>query len=314
MILITGGMGFIGLHTARRFLDVGEDVVVTQFQARREPDFIKDEIGKRVHVEQLDVGQEGALLNVAKKYSVTGIVHLAVPGLGALSAADDYRTNMNGLLNVLEAAREAGVKRLTYASSNAIYGSLPKGPFTEDMPLPVEGTPNATEAYKKAWDILAGHYAARTGLDVVSLRISGIYGPLYHSMANLPSRLCHAAVHGTQPDFSRGGVPFAEDAGDMCYVKDCAAGIQLIQMADKLNHRVYNVSQGKATTNGELAAAVEKAVPGFKVQLQEGKGPRYRENPAGDITRTNADVGYQPKYNIETGVADYVGWLGHNPQ
>jgi UDP-glucose 4-epimerase len=313
MILITGGMGFIGLHTARRFLDVGEEVVITQFQARREPDFIKDEIGKRVHVEQVDVAQEGALFKVAKKYNVTGIVHLAVPGLGALSAADDYRTNMYGLLNVLEAAREAGVKRLSYASSNAIYGSLPRGPYTEDMPLPMEaGSP--TEAYKKAWDILAGHYAQRTGLDVISLRISGIYGPLYHSMANLPSRLCHAAVRGTQPDFSRGGVPFAEDAGDMCYVKDCARGIQLIQMADKLSHRIYNVSQGKATTNAQLVAAVEKAVPGFHVELQPGRGPRYRENPAGDITRARTDVGYEPQYTIETGVADYVEWLRHHDQ
>src|SRR6059036_1590197 len=111
MILITGGMGFIGLHTARRFLDAGEEVVITQFSTRREPDFIKDEIGKRVTVERLDVTNTLETIDLVRRHKVTGIVHLAVPGLAALSAAEDYRVNMMGLLNVLEAARLGDVKR-----------------------------------------------------------------------------------------------------------------------------------------------------------------------------------------------------------
>src|SRR5690348_16727569 len=102
MILITGGMGFIGLHTARAFLDAGEDVVLTHFKTRREPDFIRDALGSRARVESLDVSEPGALSEVARRHAVTGIVHLAVPGLGALQPADEYRTNTQGLLNVLE--------------------------------------------------------------------------------------------------------------------------------------------------------------------------------------------------------------------
>src|SRR5437879_9734694 len=112
---------------------------------------------------------------------------------------------------------------------------------------------NATEAYKKSFEVLGLFYASQTGMDVVSARISGIFGPLYHSMANLPSRLTHAAVKGEEPNFGGGprggGVPFEDDAGDLCYVKDCGKGLQLLQMADKLQHRIYNVASGVATSN-----------------------------------------------------------------
>src|SRR5687768_8028838 len=85
MYLVTGGLGFIGLHTARALLDEGEDVVLTQYRVAREPDFIKDELGKRAFVEQLDVTNKDAMMEIGKKHNITGIVHLAVPALNALS-------------------------------------------------------------------------------------------------------------------------------------------------------------------------------------------------------------------------------------
>ena len=124
MILITGGLGFIGLHTARRFLDVGEQVVLTQFKVRREPDFIKAELGKRAFIETLDVTSTHDVSEIVRKHKVTGIVHLAVPGLGALTAAEDYRVNVMGFLNILEAARLFDVKRVSLASSVAVYAGL----------------------------------------------------------------------------------------------------------------------------------------------------------------------------------------------
>jgi UDP-glucose 4-epimerase len=315
MILITGGMGFIGLHTARCFLDAGEPVVLTQFRARREPAFIQDEIGSRVTVESLDVADAAALRALVVRHNVTGIVHLAVPGLGALGPAEDYRTNMFGLLSVLEAAQEANVRRVCIASSIGVYGSLPAGPYHEDLPLPVTSA-SPTEAFKKAFEILGLHYADRAGMDVVMLRMGGIWGPLYHSMANLPSRLCHAAVQGHPPDYSgaRGGVPFEEDAADICYVKDCARGIQLLHMAEKLPRRVYNIGGGRAVSNRELAEAVCAAVPDAQLPLEQGRGPRARENNWMDLRWIAEDVGYQPAFDIERAVADYIAWLRENPQ
>lgn len=315
MILITGGMGFIGLHTARRFLDAGEEVVLTQFRARREPDFLKDELGRRARVESLDVTDGAAVRDVIKRHGVTSILHLAVPGLGALGPADDYRMNMFGLLNVLEAAQEADIRRVSIASSIAVYSGLPMGPFREDMPLPVpSGSP--TEAFKKAFEILGLHYADRAGMDVVALRIGGIWGPLYHSMANLPSRMCHAAVKGVPVDYAgvRGGVPYADDATDLCYVKDCAAGIGAVHLTERLPRRIYNIGSGRATSNGELAAAVQKIVPGVAITLLPGASPRARKNAYLDLTAVTADTGYRPQYDLERAVADYIAWLRQNPQ
>ena len=306
-VLITGGMGFIGLHTARAFVDVGEDVVITWFQTWREPDFIKDEYGKRVITEKADVSKGDVIRDLAKKHKVDGIVHLAVPGLGALDAAGDYRVNMDGLISALEAAREADVKRISLASSIATYHSLDEGPYKETDRVPVESS-NPTEAYKKAWEILALHYATRTGVEVVNMRIGGIWGPLYHSGMNLPSRITHAAVKGVDPEYLRGNVPFAEDFADICYVKDTAEGIRTVQMAGELEHKIYNVGQGVPTVNGQLEAAVKKAIPDAKVNFQAGKSPAYKANGYMDTARL-AGLGFKPKYTIDTAFAEYAAWL-----
>jgi UDP-glucose 4-epimerase len=306
MILVTGGLGFIGLHTARSLIDEGEQVVLTQYRVPREPDFIKDEIGKNAFVEQLDVTDGDRLMEIGKKHKITGIVHLAVPGLGALTPADDYKVNMYGLINILEAGREWGVKRVGLASSQAIYAGVQQGPFKEDMPLRIMGQ-SPTETFKKTFEILGAHYAQRTGLEVVNLRIGGIYGPLYHSMANLASRLVHAAVKGEAPVMR--GETFAEDGGDICYVKDCGAGNALLMTADKLNHRTYNVGTGRATKNSELLAEIKKQIPSFEFELSPGAGPGNRPNSFMDISRIQEDTSYKPRFLVDKSIPDYVGWL-----
>jgi len=314
MILITGGLGFIGLHTARRFLDAGEEVVLTQYRVRREPDFIKDEVGKRVFIERLDVTSSHDVMDLVRRQKVTGIVHLAVPALGALSAAEDYRVNVMGFLNILEAARLSDIKRVTWGSSVAVYQGLAKGPFREDSLFPVESR-NPTETYKKAMEILGMHYASRTGLEVVAMRIGGPYGPLYHTLAAPTSRMCHAAVKGVPADFkgTRTGVPYENDEVGAFYINDCAWGIQLLQMADKLSHRTYNISGSGPLTFRAIADAVKKLAPGTQIDLNPGNGPRSRPNAYMEITRIKEELGYQPKYDVERGVAEYIDWLRTHP-
>ena len=312
MVLITGGMGFIGLHTARKFLDAGESVVITRFRTWREPSFLKDEYGKRVIVEGLDTTSPFDCLSLVRKHRVDSIVHLAMPGIAALSPAEDFRVNMLGLVNLLEAARAAGVRRFTLGSSITVYGGL-DGPFHEGQPLHVESA-SATGAFKKAFEILALHYANRTKLEVICLRIGVIWGPLYHSMRNMPSRMVHGALKGDRVDLrDAAGVPGGsgceEDETDLCYAKDCAKAIQMIHMAPKLNHRVYNVGSGKATSNAQLRDAVRAAVPGVEILLQPGRSEGFRSNAYLDLSRIAADTGYAPQFTLESSVADYVGWL-----
>ena len=313
-VLITGGMGFTGLHTARRFLDEGQDVVLTVFRTRREPDFIKDELGKRVKVENVDISNPYDIIEAVRKHKVDHISHLAVPGLGALSPAEDYRVNMMGLINVLEAGRIGGVKRVVLASSVAVYAGLEEGPFREDLPLPLEAH-NPTEAFKKAMEITALHYADRTKMDVASARLSGIWGPLYHTLASFQSRVAHAAARGKPADFTnaRGGMPFEEDSGDLVYVKDAAQGLVKLQLADSLPNRIYNIAGGAATLYKDIIGAAKKVVPNTEVPIQPGKGPRSRPNQYLDISRAGQDIGYKPEYPVERGMADYIEWLKSNP-
>jgi UDP-glucose 4-epimerase len=305
-------MGFIGLHTARAFLDAGQDVIVTYHQHRREPDFLQQDLGTRAVVEQLDVTDDDAVTRVIQKHQPEGIVYLAVPALAGVSPADEFKTNTQGYLNVLEAARAAQVRRVTVTSSLAIYSNVKRAPWTEDMDLPVNSS-NPTEAYKKALEVLGLFFGQRTNLDVVFLRVAGIFGPLYHSMANLPSRLCHAAAKGTAPDLStmRGGPPKAGEGRDHTYVKDCALGIQLAHMAPSLQHRVYNLGNGRATTPAEIVTAIKQSMPDFQVDLPPGgsEAPTFM-----DLTRTTSEIGYRPKYGVERGITEYLEWLRTHPQ
>jgi UDP-glucose 4-epimerase len=309
VILVTGGMGFIGLHTARSLLDAGEDVVLTRFRTWRLPAFLEAELGTRLHVESLDLADGWVLLDVLRRHGVTSVVHLASPALGA-GPAHEYGSAINGLLNVLEAARQHGATRVSVASSVAVYSNAGQGPWREEAPLPV-ASDSHTSAAKKAMEVVGLHFAHRTGLDVRVLRLAAIYGPLYHSMANLPSRLCHAAVARSAPDLGavRVGTPYAEETSDLCYVTDCAEGIRLVHLAGPLRHRILNIGSGCAVTNRAVADAVRRVVPTATTEL-----PSRHVEPAAaraymDISHVQEETGYAPSHDISSGVATYVAWL-----
>ena len=315
MILVTGGMGFIGMHTTRKLLDAGESVVVAYNNAQREPDIWKDEIGRRVAIERVDTTNPHAVLEAGVKHEITGIVHLVSPRLGVLSPGQEMKVNMDGLINVLEAARILGVKRVCVASSNSVYGLVPDGPFREDSPLYVE-TNSPIDAFKKSFEVLGLHYGDRTGIEVVMMRISGVFGPLYYSMFSAHSRMSHAAAKGVPADFggSLTGAPYEDDRSDYAYVKDIATGIQKLQLAPSLGHRVYNIGSGRADSYGEVAAAIKNIMPGAKIQLQSGSSGRGKMNPVADISRIGEDVGYAPEYTLATATNEYLEWLKTNAQ
>jgi len=231
--------------------------------------------------------------------------------LAGVTPAEEFKTNTAGYLNVLEASRAAGVRRLSVTSSLAIYNNVKERAWREDVTFPAMST-NPTEAYKKGLEILGLYFGQRTGLDTVMLRVAGIFGPMYHSMANLPSRLCHAAAHGKPPDFTgmRYGPPKADDGSDACYVKDVADGIRMVHMAPKLEHHIYNVGNGRATRNRDLVEAIREVVPEFEVELPPGGDS---DNRYMDLTRTTSEVGYKPKIGVERGLGEYVEWLRTHP-
>jgi UDP-glucose 4-epimerase len=293
MILVTGGLGFIGSHTTRAFLDLGESCVVVSRRAAQVDSVV---------AEQADITDRAAFLAIGDRHPITGIVHLA-GAFGTHGPIEDARRETGSLLTVLEAAQAWGVPRVSVASTIGVYGGATGGsPYHEDAPLPMTSG-HAIPAFKKIDELLCDHIAANTGIEVLSLRISAVWGP----RGRTPSRffatpqLVHAAVRGEAIE-----PVYADDAIDMCYVKDVGRAIALLQLADQVQHRVYNVAAGRPTTNAEIAAAIRKAVPDARTELRDGRSGAvfYLDN-----TRLHKDTGFTPEYDAERGVADYVAWL-----
>lgn len=316
MIMITGGLGLIGSHTARALLDRGEGCVLVQ---RREPGptpLFPDELGGRVRLEQADAADLRSLLAIGERHPITGIVHLAGAYFG--DPITDARSSANTLLNVLEAGKAWGVRRVGVASTIGVYSPADPSPWREDQPLPLTAA-HSIAAAKKVDEVLVSHLGAAVGMDIYAARIGGIWGPL----GRVPARffafpqLIHAAARGTEPELDTlpgGGLPHADEGIDALYARDCGRALAALQLADRLEHEVYNVSGGRLTTYRELSEAIAAAVPGTRYELPDGSDPQSRLPQAHlDISRLREDTDYEPEYDIEKAVADYVAWLraGH---
>jgi UDP-glucose 4-epimerase len=311
MILITGGLGSIGSHTARALLDLGESVVLTAHRSTQVPEYLADEPGGRVVVEPLDTADKAMFLDIGKRHEITGIVHLAAGRYDLPDPVEYLRTETLGLLNALEAARVWDVRRFSVASSIGVYVGVDEIALREEAPLPVLA-PHQIHAFKKAAELFATLTGDSAVFDAVSLRIGTIWGPLGlpdNPFFALP-RLLSAAVWGEDPDLTPPRPPaYAEDGTDLCYVKDCGRAIALLMVAERLNHRIYNVSSGRLVRYSEVVAAINAVVPGANITLPEGRNPDRPPDNYLDTTRLRADTGFQPQYDVERAVSDYVGWL-----
>ena len=314
MILITGGLGFIGLHTAKAFLNAGESVVLTRYRSARVPDFLQGEVGKRVFIEPVDLNSPYLIMDAIRKHKPSAICDLFVPRRGTLPPGEDYRVKMEGFLHVLEAARLNDVQRVSHASSLAVYGSVKEGPYKESLPLPMTSR-SETETFKKAEEVLGNYYAAETGMDIVFLRIGNIYGPLYDRENRINTRMIKAAMNGTPASWEGvlGGAPYAEDQDDAMYVKDGARAIQMLTMARKLPSPAYNISSGQPVTHQALADAIKRIYPGAQIDPLPGKNPRGRTYVSMDITQIKQDLGWAPEYDINRGIAEWIEWLKTHP-
>ncbi|MBL1065157.1 NAD(P)-dependent oxidoreductase [Streptomyces sp. 7-21] len=312
MILVTGGLGFIGTHTVRALQDAGEDCVLVQ---RRRAEVPPGRFAAPVAVERADITDLDALLTIGTRHTITGIVHLAGsmpwppgPDQPVEQPVDAARRALGGLFNVIEAARQWGVGRVSVASTIGVYGFRAEGRLTEDMPVQLS-SPHPIPAFKKIGELLNGHLADATGIEILNLRISGIWGPLdpHGPIFFAAPELVQAAARGREPDLSPlPGPAYAEDALDLCYAKDAGRAIALLQTAGHLNHRTYNVASGRATSNAEIIAALKRHVPGARVDLPTGGTAPARYL---DISRLRADTGFAPAYDTERAVADYLAWL-----
>jgi UDP-glucose 4-epimerase len=293
MILVTGGSGFIGSHTVRALADLGESCVIIQRRSGEVPVYLAD---LPVVSEQADVTDLDALRAVGARHKITGIVHLAgypAPrgSVGGIDATEDL---LRGLLNIVRVA--------------SVYSGVQHvGPLTEDMPVLLTA-PHPIPRSKKIGELLGEQLAESTGIETINLRISATWGPTGHEDPFFAApALIHAAASRSPLNLSGLLVqPHLGDGLDLCYVKDTGRAIALLQVAEHLNYRTYNVASGRLTTNAHIIEAIRTLEPDLTLELPQGA--TRPGNPL-DITRLHDDTGYQLEYDTARAAADYIAWL-----
>jgi len=306
-VLVTGGAGFIGSHLAEALVKLGARVTVLD-------DLVG---GDRANIKPLETQGlefvEGSILDqaIVAKCCTGGrfVFHQAALGSVPWSVAEPMRfheVNVKGTLNVLEAARAAGVERITFAASSSAYGDSPTLPKIETMP-PLCKSPYA--ATKLAGEALMRAYSASYGLDTACLRYFNIFGPRQNAnsaYAAVIAAFAKALGAGERPLIFGDG----EQSRDFTYVDNAVqANLLAARQAEPIGGEVLNVACGLRITVNQLAQQMARMMD------RPNLTPCYEAERAGDVKHSLADLtaikkvlGYDPIVDFEQGLAETVRW------
>lgn len=308
LALVTGGAGFIGSHLVDALLDRGARVrVFDDLSTGLESNLAsaRSHGPERFQWLRGDLRDSAACAAACDGASV--IFHQAALGSVPRSMKDpatSLAVNVGGTSNLFAAARDAGVKRLVYASSSSVYGDSPGLPKREG----VEGavlSPYA--ASKKMCEDLADIYGRCFGLDIVGLRYFNVYGPRQRPdgpYAAVIPRFFDAYTAGRAPVIFGDG----EQSRDFTYVGDAVRANLLAAVAPAAAcGRAYNVAGGRRVTLNELWRSVREHVGG-------GPEPAYEAPRAGDVRHSLADLtdiegglGFAPTVDLAEGLGKTAG-------
>ena len=304
--LVTGGAGFIGSHLAAALVRHGSEVRVL--------DDLAGTGGSWANLDAVDVTRIQASIQDADAVAQAAlgcdyVFHLAALGSVPGSVAEPRRyqdVNVNGTLNVLEAARAAGVRRVMFAASSAAYGDSEALPKIESMPV-LPKSPYA--ANKVAGEALMRAYAGSYGLDTVSLRYFNIFGPRQNAnsaYAAVIAAFAKAILAGQPPVVFGDG----EQSRDFTYVDNAVHANLLAAACERpLNGAVLNVATGTRITVNQLAAAMLQQLGRSDLPVVH-KPERTGDvkHSLADLATTRAAIGYEPIVDFATGLATTVAW------
>ena len=297
-VLLTGGAGFIGSHLAEHFNDKAEVRVLDNLRT-----------GRRENLRGLDCEFiEGSILDDASlRQAMKGIdlvFHLAAMVSVSESMQDPLaceETNTKGTLMVLRAAADAGVKKLCFSSSSAVYGDNPASPKTEDMP-PAPGSPYAVS--KLAGEHYAAMFAAQGWLETAAMRYFNVFGPRQDPdspyAAAIPGFIGRALGQRELAVYGDG-----EQTRDFVFVAEVVAAN--VHLAEGPHRGVFNVAYGNAMTINELAR---------EIVAQTGSASAIVHQPAraGDIKHSRASIGkllatgFEPCGSLPAGLGETIAW------
>jgi nucleoside-diphosphate-sugar epimerase len=301
--LVTGGAGFIGSHLCEALVGRGDRVRVVDSLIT----------GRRQNLAHLSgvelVEGDLAELEVARR-AVDGVEYVlhqaAIPSVprSVKDPIESNRANIDATLNVLVAARDAGVRRLVYAGSSSAYGNAATLPKVETMPT----APLSPYALQKlVGEQYCSLFTQLYGLETVTIRYFNVFGPRQDPSSpysGVISLFITALGDGRRPTiFGDGG-----QTRDFTYVANVVDGVLRACTAPEASGEVVNVAVGTRVSLLELFAAV-KTLTGAAVE------PEFGEPRAGDVRDSQADIGkarrllgYEPLVSFEEGLEKTVAW------
>lgn len=319
--LVTGVAGFIGSHLLEKLLVLGQRVVGLDNFATGSRDnlaLVHQAVGEARWRNFQFI--EGDIRSLATCHAVTHGVDVVLhqAALGSVSRSielpqDSNETNVGGFLNMLIAARDAGVRRFVYASSSSVYGSDPQLPKIESR----IGQPLSPYAVTKYVDELyAGVFARCYDMKTVGLRYFNVFGPRQNPegayAAVIPAWI--SAMLNHQPVYINGD---GETARDFCYVDNAIQANLLAGMTDDeaaLNE-VYNVGLNAQTSLNELFGHLRLLIGAHDPEVLATE-PAYRDFRPGDMRFSRADIGkahrllgYHPVWPVTRGLKKTVEWF-----
>jgi len=304
--LITGIAGFIGSSLAHTLIERGDTVRGVDNLATGKIDNIAD-IRDRIDFRQADLLDLDAMCDACR--DIDYVLHqAAIPSVprSVKDPIESNRANVDGTLNLLVAARDAKVKRVTYASSSSLYGDQPTLPKHEGM------TPDPISPY--AVSKLTGEYYMRSfyrvyGLETVSIRYFNVFGPRQDPTSMYSGVLAifvTKMLQGEQPTIYGDG----EQSRDFTYIDNVVSGNLLAceAPAEKAAGKFFNVATGTRVTLN-VTYAILQNLTGY------GKPPLYGLDRSGDIKHSLADISraraaldYRTLVKFEEGLARTVKW------
>ena len=292
-VLVTGGAGFIGSHVVDRLLAAGMaprifDVRQSEHHATQEVDTV---LGDLLDREALQTAMKGcdAVVHLAAAADVDDV---------ALRPAEAEAVNARGTLNVLEAARGAGVSRVVYASTIWVYGSA-TGTVDEDHA--VELPDHLYTATKLAGEMYCRSYASLYGLDCTVLRFGIPYGPRARPAGVIPI-FVRKALAGEPVTIAGEGL----QSRRFVYVEDLAEGV-VRGLGPKAGGRVYNLVGDESVTVRGIADAVGDLLGGVEIVHTRARAADFAGAEVSGA-RAAAELGWRPATSFCEGLRRYVDW------
>jgi UDP-glucose 4-epimerase len=307
--LVTGGAGFIGSNMVRFLLDKGQKVrVLDNFETGKRENLT--EVAGRIELIEGDIRNMGAVRRAVNGIDV--VYHLAALGSVPRSIKDPARShdvNVNGIVNMLLAARDAKVKRFIFSSSSSVYGQCKVLPQHEGLPLAPISPYGATKA---AGEIYCRTFYETYGLQTISLRYYNVFGPRQDPTSQYAAAIplfVSALLRDKSPTIFDDG----EQSRGFTYIDNVMAANWLAANVKETHGEAINISTKNAVTVNTVVNVIRKLMGKEEIR------PVYAPPRPGDIKHSFADVtlakkiiGYEPFVNFEEGITKAINWYKEN--